>query len=329
MIQNNLNIDEKVLSLLRLKSGRFVSGEKISNEVKITRTAIWKHVKNLRKNGYEIEARPSKGYRLISIPDNFNSVEMKNNLATEFIGEEIIVVGETTSTNEIAAYYAENGYPEGTVIISDAQLKGKGRLGRNWFSTPGKSVCASIILRPKIAPFRTPQLSLITGIATSSAICSFTGVIPQLKWPNDLLIGGRKISGILVEMSTDMDMVRHVVIGIGINVNQDSEDFPPDISSIATSLKIEYGRIFNRTELLKKVLVELEGCYQNYLRYGFMPFMQGWLQLSDIKGKNIVVNQPTGVITGKCEGIDEEGAILVRKEDGIVSKIMSGDVNLI
>jgi len=235
------SVSGAILQLFR-ESGGFVSGEVISRELHVSRTAIWKQINSLRKAGYVIEAVPSRGYHLLSAPDLLSAGEIAAHLKAELIGRRLVCQAETASTNVDAFRLAEQGAEEGTVILSDAQSVGKGRLGRVWSSPAGVNLYCSVILRPGIKPYEAPQLTFLSAVAVARAIELVAPLRPEIKWPNDVLIDGKKVAGLLNEMSAETDGINFVVLGIGVNLNMTAEQFPADLRHPATSLLLETGR---------------------------------------------------------------------------------------
>ncbi|WP_078553302.1 biotin--[acetyl-CoA-carboxylase] ligase [Bacillus alkalicellulosilyticus] len=316
----------KLLELL--ESEQFVSGEKISVELGCSRTAVWKHIEELRKNGYEVEAVPRKGYRIISRPNTISPHEIKMNLKTKAIGQEISYYKTTSSTQEIAHRLAQEGAVEGHVVIADEQTKGKGRMGREWHSPHGSSISLSIILRPKIPPQKAPQLTLLAAVSVVRGIKQTTGIDCDIKWPNDLLINGKKVVGILTEMQSEPDYIHSVIIGIGINVNHQEKHFSPDIKEIATSLAIEKKEEISRATLLRHIFSELEILYEDYIEHGFTTVKSLWECHAISLGKRIKARTMTGTLSGVAKGITDEGVLLLEDDDGVVHHIYSADIDI-
>lgn len=320
-----------ILDLFHTTKANFLSGEHISCELKITRSAVWKQINQLRRLGYIIEAVPSKGYRLFSAPDIISSANMEPFLKTEVIGKNIICHQKTASTNADAFRIAEEGAREGTTVIADCQEKGKGRLGRVWTSPPAVNLYCSIILRPLIMPYQAPQLTFLSAVAVARAIEITTNLKPQIKWPNDILIDGCKIAGLLNEMSAETDLINFVILGIGVNINMTREQFPKDLRNPATSLFIEQQKTVSRVEFCATMLNELELLYAEFHKNGFEPVRKEWQKRSIATGRAIAVSDgDLERVRGECVGIDEDGALLLRKpDDGSIVQIHSGDVRII
>ncbi|WP_240375562.1 biotin--[acetyl-CoA-carboxylase] ligase [Bacillus piscicola] len=316
----------KLLQLLT-STDSFISGQEISNILGISRTAVWKHIEELRKNGYELEALPRKGYRLLRTPNLASADEIKAQLTTKRIGQNIVYKKAVASTQETAHEQARNGAPEGTIVVADEQLAGKGRLGRNWYSPPGSGLWSSLILRPDIPPHKAPQLTLLTAVAVVEGIREVTGLGSQIKWPNDILLHGKKTAGILTEMQSDPDRIQAVIIGVGMNVNQ--EAFPEELAETATSLRIEAGgTVYSRAELIAAMLKRFEHWYDHYLMNGFPEIRERWEALTVTIGKEITATTLTKTIKGYAEGITEDGVLILKKSDGTLEHIYSADITL-
>ncbi|HEX8960517.1 MAG TPA: biotin--[acetyl-CoA-carboxylase] ligase [Geobacteraceae bacterium] len=323
------SLDQQILALFRAKPGGVVSGEELSSLLNVSRTAVWKHIKALKDLGYRIEAVPSQGYRLVASPDLLIPEEITAGLATGRIGLRVISFRETDSTNEIAFRLAEDGAEEGTVVVAEAQRRGKGRLGRRWESPFGVNLYCSIILRPPILPMRAPQLTFLSAVAVARAVEAVTPLKPSIKWPNDLLINGRKVAGLLNEMSAETEKVNFIILGIGVNINMRRDQFPADLRHPATSLFLESGGEVSRLAFTHALLEALDALYGTYLLHGYEPVRKEWLALSNVLGKKVRVSFQESETVGVAEGIDEEGALLVQLADGRVERVLAGDVTII
>ena len=254
----------KIIKLLYSSKGEYISGQKLSDKIDITRAGIWKHINILRKEGYIIEACSRKGYKLIEAPDTLTSEEVSTFLVTNKIGRNIIHYDTINSTNLMAKAKASLGEEEGTVIVSEEQTSGKGRMGRSWSSTKYKDIILSIILRPEIDPIHASKVTLIGAAAVLKALQEI-GIPPQIKWPNDLILNNKKVCGILTEMSSELNKIHYLIIGIGINVNSDISDFKSELINSATSLKIETNKSVHRKSLMAGVLNNFEILYNELL----------------------------------------------------------------
>ncbi|MCF7753552.1 biotin--[acetyl-CoA-carboxylase] ligase [Paenibacillus xylanexedens] len=318
---------EDLLHMLLNAEGRFVSGEEISRNLSISRTAVWKHVNKLRDMGYEFEAVSRKGYRLVTKPDSIDATALQLALDTTVFGRKAVLLTSTLSTQGDVLKLAEQGQAEGAVVIAEEQTGGRGRFGRQWFSPPGKGIWMSVLLRPDLPLQHTPQLTLLTGVAVCRAVRACSGADAGIKWPNDLLIDGRKVCGILLESTVEDHEVRYCIAGIGVDVNFDPEDYPEDLTTIATSLKMETGQSVDRTKLTAAILTELEQLYYLYQKEGFGVISALWEALSVSMNREITVTNPHGVIEGKAIGLDPSGALIVEKHDGEHTLIISGEIS--
>ncbi|GIP41633.1 bifunctional ligase/repressor BirA [Paenibacillus sp. J45TS6] len=318
-----------LLDLFDEKSNSFVSGEEISNRLSISRAAVWKQINQLRELGYEFEAVSRKGYRLLYKPDKYEHKDLMQNINTAVFGSRFHLLESTSSTQIEAIKLAEEGAEAGTLVISDMQTSGRGRLGRNWFSPAGKGIWMSLVLRPELPVRFMPQLTLLTGVAVCSAIRKVTGVEAGLKWPNDILISGRKVCGILLEAATEDNKVRYCIAGIGIDVNLSEQDYPEELRSIATSLRMESGTSVSRSKLIGEVMNELEARYLQYEKEGFAPILKEWEALSASLGKQVRSVTLNQVIEGTAIGLSDSGGLIVLTEEGKNSTIFSGEVEII
>ena len=319
-----------ILRLFRKAGSGFVSGELISRELQVSRTAVWKHINGLRDAGYNIEAIPSRGYHLLSSPDILSVDEVQGKLHTTRIGRYLVCLPETASTNADAFRLAEEGAEEGTTVIADAQSGGKGRRGRVWSSPAGVNLYCSIVLRPAIMPHEAPQLTFLSAVAAARAIEQTTAMKPEIKWPNDVLINGRKVAGLLNEMSAETDGINFVILGIGVNLNMTHAQFPADLRTPATSLLLSHGRPVNRAQFAATMLEELDLLYTDFLEHGFGPVREEWQNRCNANGREVVVGEGGDETTrGMFSGIDGDGALLLRTPDGVVERILSGDVRVV
>ena len=316
----------RILELLRRQEG-FLSGEDIGRELSITRAAVWKGIKKLREEGYEIEAVTNRGYRLTNPETMYNKRELEQGLKTKTMGQSIYFYEETDTTNNRARELALEGAPEGTLVVAEKQTAGRGRRGKVWESPLGTGIWMSLVLRPQIMPAEASVLTLLCGLATAEAIEAETGLSAGIKWPNDILINGKKAVGILTEMDCEMSEVHFVIPGIGINVNTAS--FPPEIADIATSLYLECGKTVSRRRLVHKVLERLEEHYETFLRTGSFTAM-----LEDYRKHCITLGKEVHVLGREpffAEALDitPEGELLVRRADNGKEEVgFSGEVSI-
>ena len=319
---------KEVLRLLRNQTDGYLSGEEISRRLDVSRTAIWKHMQALKEEGYKIESHARKGYRLCSVPDLLLAEEICNGLKTKLIGQKGIVhLEEVDSTNNIAKQLAAKGCEEGLLVVAEEQTIGRGRLARGWFSPYGKGIWFSVVLRPPFAPQEAPKCTLLAAVAVARALREITGVECGIKWPNDILWQGRKLVGILTEMSAEMDAINHVVIGMGINVSIKAEEFPSELQEIAVSLAGASGCEFSRVVILQAILVHLESLYQKVLEQGFAPVLEAWRSLSATLGEKVRVIGLKDEFEGVAKDIDDDGALLVETGDGL-KRVLAGDVSI-
>lgn len=317
---------EDLLHMLLQADGQFVSGEEISRHLSISRTAVWKHVNKLRDMGYEFEAVSRKGYRLVTKPQTIDAAALQLALKTAVFGRKAVMLPSTLSTQGDVLKLAEEGEGEGAVVFSEEQTGGRGRFGRKWFSPPGKGIWMSVLLRPEVPLHHTPQLTLLTGVAVCRAVRACTGAEAGIKWPNDLLINGRKMCGILLESAVEDHQVRYCIAGIGVDANFGREDYPEDLKQIATSIQIETGQMVDRTELAAAILTELESLYFLYQKEGFGVIASLWEALSVSLNRKIIVTNPHGVVEGTAVGLDPSGALIVETPNGERELIVSGEV---
>jgi BirA family transcriptional regulator, biotin operon repressor / biotin---[acetyl-CoA-carboxylase] ligase len=321
-------IRKNLLDAFTNASGAYLSGQSLANLIGCSRTAVWKHIEELRKEGFVLEAVRNKGYRILKTPEMITADEIRLGLRTKFIGQNIHYEESVDSTQKIAQRLAYNEACEGTVVIAEEQISGRGRMNRKWHSPKFTGIWMSIILRPEIMPAKAPQLTLLTAVAVVQAIEEVTSLHPQIKWPNDILLNGRKVTGILTELQAEADRINSIIIGIGINVNQKRVDFPQDLENIATSLSIEKEESIQRAQLIQNVFKHLEKLYLLYLEKGFHPIKLLWESYAISIGNMIRARTLTGVIEGKALGITDDGVLKIEDHDGIVHHIYSADIEL-
>lgn len=319
--------EELVLAFLAEAADDFVSGEAISGKLGLSRAAVWKHVNALRGQGYRIEALPARGYRLVAIPDRLGALEIGPLLNTHDLGQTLHCSAELPSTNDRARELADEGAVHGEVVIAESQTAGRGRRGRTWSSPAGRNLYLSVILRPSLPPQRAPELTLVASVAACEA-CRKAGVDTGIKWPNDLLVGGRKVAGILTELSAEADAVHWVILGLGVNLNSGPEDFPEGLRDVATSLAIERGQPVPRALFAAALLSELEQWLDLHAAEGFEPIRAAWRERSVTLGREVRVDGDGGEIAGVAEDIDAAGALLVRSAAGLC-RVVAGDVRLV
>lgn len=315
----------KILEILKEEKG-YVSGERLSEIFDTSRTSIWKYINKLREDGYEITSATKLGYRLESAPDILSYGEVKGYLDTKYIGRNIIYLDEIDSTNNYGKLQA-NELEEGTVIVAERQTAGKGRLGRSWLSPKKKGIWMTIVLKPNLDPLLAQNITLLGGAAVGQAFQSM-GVDYRIKWPNDLLLNGKKICGILTEMSCELNMIDYILMGIGINLNLDLEDLDGLLDK-ASSIKIEENREIDRQILFARILNEFELLYEDFIREGHIN-----KSIEIIGEKLLLVGEEIRIIHGLKEeegrllGINREGHLLVEKESGLIEEVYSGEISI-
>jgi BirA family biotin operon repressor/biotin-[acetyl-CoA-carboxylase] ligase len=323
-----MTTDAKILSALR-DSSAGVSGAELAEQLGISRAAVWARIEELRQVGYDIAAGPHSGYRLVGVPDALHADDLLSRLGkTRIVGRDIQVFERTTSTNDVIEKLARDGVKEGAVVFAESQTKGRGRLGRKWISPERKGLWFSILLRPDLRPQEATQLTVASATALRRAIQNVTGLSPEIKWPNDILVGGKKVAGILTELSAELDRVRHVILGVGVDVNLGAGEFPPELRKLATSLKIESGRAFSRPELAATILRELDFDYARICAGKFTAVADEWEAHCTTIGRDVTVQIGGRKLRGRAESLDDDGALLLRTEHGRLEPITGGDVTL-
>lgn len=309
-----------ILEFLLNNRENYTSGTYISKKLGISRAAVWKQIKQLRQLGYQVTARPNCGYRLEKEPDLLNSALLNKQLLNYY--------KELDSTNLVARRLAEQGCPNCTTVIAEEQLQGRGRRGRNWFSPSNSGLWFSIVLRPEmISPAAAAPVTLVTA-ATLAFSLNKAGDLPiKIKWPNDLLLNGKKFGGILSEVKGEPDQVEYLVIGTGLNINQRSDDFPPDLKKKATSLLVESGQFFERTDLFLSLWDDLCRAYEIFFKEGFAPFRDQLLTFNNFINQKVSISWPGGSITGLVLDLDQDGALLIKDRQGDLKKINYGEIS--
>ncbi|MGB2706428.1 MAG: biotin--[acetyl-CoA-carboxylase] ligase [Candidatus Omnitrophota bacterium] len=320
--------DDKILELFKKSVDSFLSGEEVSRALGISRQALWKHIEKLRETGYVIEAVPHLGYKLLQVPDKMLVSEIKWNLKTKIIGDEIHFYESVGSTNSIAYELAEQGAREGTVVIANEQTKGKGRLGRSWASPPEGGIYLSCILCPDILPNEVSKITLVAAVSAVKAVRKFSSLDALIRWPNDILVSDRKAAGILTELKGEPDRVNFVILGIGINVNTPRKALPAGGTSLKEESKSSAD--FSRVELVKILLKALDAEYAKFKEDGFSPVRNELKSYSCVLGRYVSVTASGGKkSSGKAVDIDENGALVVKLDDGSRKTFLSGDVTLV
>lgn len=317
---------ERLLDLLRNAEG-YVSGQKICENLGVSRTAVWKYVQQLEKDGYVIDAIRNKGYCLMESCDILSLYELEYSMETRQMGQKLVYADEIDSTNLEAKRQAEAGAPEGTLVVADCQNAGRGRLGRVWTSPSGCGLWMSLVLRPTFQPMQASMITLVAAMAVMEGIEEVSGVEVQIKWPNDLVVQGKKVCGILTEMSLEENRISHIVVGIGINVNNPS--FPEELQDKAISLAMTAGKKVSRAKLAAAVCKAFEKYYQIFVEDGDLRSIKDDYNARLVnRGQQVVISDGAGSFTCTSSGIDETGALLVTKEDGSAEAITSGEVSV-
>ncbi len=320
----------KILNLLKRAAGRHISGETISKKVRVSRAAIWKYVSALRKYGYKITSKQGSGYRLVSFTKFLLPWEVGGGLETTLMGREIYHYMLLDSTQDVAIRLAERNAPEGTVVVAETQKKGRARVGRRWMA-PAGGIWLSVILRPKLPAAESTILPLVGALAVCNAIRKEYGLDARLKWPNDVVIGAKKVSGVLAEMSSEADRINYVVLGVGINANIDSKRLEKTVRGTkgfygATSLMDELGTPVERITLLRRVLAEVEELYNELWEEGRSTLIEKWKEHSATLGTTVTVSLNGASFVGRAVDLDYDGALLVRLPNGDIKRVIAGDV---
>lgn len=319
-----LSNEEMILAFLAEGGEDYISGAALSDKLGLSRTAVWKHVESLRKLGYRIDAQSAKGYRLREVPDRLTALEVGPLLATRELGRTLHHYETLESTNARAYELAQEGGSHGEVIVTEHQTQGKGRRGRSWVSPAGKSLTLSVILRPEIAPSRAPEITLVAAVALAETLRD-SGVEATIKWPNDVQIAGKKVAGILTELSADVERVHFVILGVGVNLNVQPSDFPPEIAEIATSVSLNRTSPVHRALFTAALLAKLEQWLDTWDQEGFAPVRMAWKDLASTLGQEVLVRADNRELRGIAEDIDASGALLLRVGDQL-ERVLSGDV---
>lgn len=301
---------EEILRLLRSADG-YISGQELCNRFGVSRTAVWKAINQLKEAGYEIEAQQNKGYKLMAAPDLMTEAEIKSLMHTDWVAKEVLYFDTIDSTNTKAQELAEKGYPSGTLVVADKQESGKGRRGRSWVSPSGTGIFMTLMIKPDINPNNASMLTLVAALAVAKAITSVTGEEAMIKWPNDIVVNGKKVCGILTEMNAQFDYINHIVVGIGINVH--NESFPEEISQMASSLMIEAGgKRFHRAQIIAETMSYFEQYYDTFLKtQDLSALVREYDELLVNRNKSVRVLDPKEPFDGKAMGITPKGELIV------------------
>jgi BirA family transcriptional regulator, biotin operon repressor / biotin---[acetyl-CoA-carboxylase] ligase len=314
-----------LLTLLAENATIVISGARIAREIGVSRSMVWQWVRQLRGLGVHVKGKAGSGYFLERVPDILTPDMLRQRLKGSIFGKRIYHYFKTDSTNRVALELGHAGEAEGAVVLAEEQTAGKGRAGRVWQSDRAAGIYVTLLLRPRLAPVQAPLLTMMAGLSARAAIEATTGLTADLKWPNDLMVGGKKVGGILTEMHAEPSQVRFVIVGIGLNVNQ--EKFAGDLGTSATSLRLETGKQVSRLELLVRLLREFENDYNRFVREGPAGVTQKFEAVSSYaQGKRVRVTNGTATFAGTTAGLGPEGLLLVKRDDGQVVTVISGDV---
>jgi BirA family biotin operon repressor/biotin-[acetyl-CoA-carboxylase] ligase len=324
-----VTLDAQILSLLRQVREASVSGTELSQQLGLSRAAISARIRELRSLGYEIEADPHHGYRLLSAPDVLHADDLLSLVAcNKVVGRDIRVFEQTSSTNDVVEKLARDGLREGVVVFAESQSKGRGRLGRKWLSPAHKGLWFSVLLRPDLPPQAATQLTVAAATSLVRAIEQVTDLRPEIKWPNDILLKGKKVAGVLTELSAELDHVNYLILGIGVDVNLNPGDFPPELRKLATSIKIETGHALRRADLAAAILQQLDKDYALVCTRRFSKLSEEWEAQCTTLGRRVNIRVGDRLIQGRAESLDQDGALLLRTEHGHLERIIGGDVTL-
>ena len=323
-----MSLDAQILAALR-SCPTGILGADLAQRLRVTPAAIWARIEDLRRLGYEIAATPHQGYRLVKAPDTLHADDILARLdGHQVVGRAIQVFERTASTNDLIDRLGREGSQEGIAIFAEAQTRGRGRLGRSWESPPRLGLWFSVLLRPGWAPPRVTRLVVMAAVAVRQGVQAVTGLAPEIKWPNDLQVRGLKIGGILSEMSAELDRLRYVVLGIGLNVNQSYEDLPAELRGSATSLRLASGGAWDRAELAVAILRALDDGYARLCRGDFFGLAEEWEAACTTIGREVTIRAGDRCLRGRAESLDEDGALLVRSEYGHLEPVTGGDVTV-
>lgn len=316
----------RILRQLRERQ-EFVSGQELCEKLGISRTAVWKCIRQLEAEGYQLEAVPNRGYCLRQVPDILSESEVQSRLHTSWVGQTVVYCAQVDSTNIRARRLAEDGAEAGTLVVSDQQTKGRGSRGRIWESPAGNSIYMTLLLRPDFSPAHASMLTLVMGLSCAQGIRQVTEAPVQIKWPNDVVLNGKKVVGILTEMNAQVDYIEYLVTGVGVNINE--KEFPEDLKDKATSLALQLGRNFSRAQIGAAILEAFEKNYEIFIKTEDLTGLkEAYQQVLVNRGKQVRVLDPVRPYKGRALGIDEKGRLLVEREDGTVERVYAGEVSV-
>ena len=326
-----MSLDAQILAAFRAGDDGFITSADLSHRLSVSRATVGRHIEELRSLGYDIQHQPSLGYRLAASPDILFAEDIQHRLGKTVIGRQVLVYERTASTNDVVEKLALDGAAGGVVVFAESQTHGRGRMGRSWASPRGKGLWFSTLLRPKLPMSSVARLTIAASVAIARAIREQTGLAADIKWPNDIFIAGRKCAGILAEVRTEMDAIKFVILGIGLDVNCDAGDFPPEVRRVATSLKMELAKQERepilRGDLAVALLRELDrACRLAGDDEGFDGIRREWGRLSSTLGKRVALQIGPHRLEGHAQALDEDGSLLVRCDNGRIEHAVSGDV---
>ncbi|WP_341323035.1 biotin--[acetyl-CoA-carboxylase] ligase [Solibacillus sp. FSL H8-0523] len=324
------SMKDEILHRFLNAQGEPISGQQLADDFQVSRTAIWKHLQSLQQEGYTFETLKKRGYKLLAVPDRVDFGQLKQLLTTKRYGQQVHYFERVESTQLVAHDLVRQGVPDGTLVIAEHQTAGRGRMQREWESSEGKGIWMTLIIRPEIAPHQAPQFTLVTAVAVVNAMkVSFQNFTPQIKWPNDILVNGKKTTGILTEMIAEENRIQALLIGIGINVNQEQADFPDALQTIATSVAIEEGQQVDRVQLVAKVLDFLEHYGDHYVKHGFPLIKKLWEESSCTIGSQVRATTLREVVEGEAIAITDSGVLEIRQANGEIKGVYSADIEIL
>ncbi len=322
-------MEKEVLKILRENAGKYVSGQEISRGFDVSRTAIWKSIEALREKGFRIDSSPRRGYRFEAGPEHIVGLDIEVGLGTRLIGNTVVSFDTVPSTIDVAISLAQENAAEGTVVVAESQAGGRGRLGRKWSSPAGVGIWCSVILRPPVPPRDAPKLTLLIAVSVARVLNQEYGLDAGIKWPNDVVLNGKKICGALTELVAEQDAVRYMIASFGLNVNQTRSKFPEEVRSIATSMRIESRKKLDRPEVFRRVLRELDAGYVRFKKGGGEEILEQWRELSCTLGQHVKVQLRGETLDGIARDLDDDGSLLVEASDGVLRAVAYGDVTIL
>ncbi len=310
---------EAILARLRENQEQYLPGDLLSSGLGISRAAVWKQIRELRKDGYRINAVPNRGYRLEKEPDFLEAKKLEDS--------SIYYYHSVDSTNRVARRLADDGAPNYSTVVAEEQLEGRGRLGRSWFSPAASGIWLSIILRPQmLIPSQAAPVTLVTAAILANLINNHYNLPLKVKWPNDLLLKDKKVGGILTELKGELDKIEYLIVGIGLNINQQQQDFPKGLRKVATSLHIESGEYFNRTDIIVAIRDNLVRAFNIFFNEGFPPFYMTWKKYNVTLGQKVTLSWKGGLLQGKAILLTREGALQIQDNRGEIYTVNYGEL---